>query len=66
MLSLGTCVVCGQPTSINHQCPKRVLAARQAAQTRANNEELGYNEDHDYPTNVRLFVGLAMVEQEER
>ena len=60
------CVVCGRETNSNHKCPKRVEAARQAAETKAINEQFGDYETPKISENIRLWAGLALMEKAER
>ena len=61
---MSVCVVCERPLEPNHRCPKRVEAAWAARETRAIREEMGEYETPQMNENVRLFVGLAMLERD--
>lgn len=58
------CVVCGKllDSGIKHECPKKVLAAKDGAQRKANNEELYLS--YDVPKrnyNTRIREGFFMM-----
>jgi len=67
----GSCVVCGRPLyagpsglTARHECPKRVLGARQAAQTRA--ERYGTAGPLNPTWGQRLSEGFQMMDEAHR